>query len=281
MAARYRGEGAVLHAGHVGQDHHALCALAGEPLPRVVVGVVDVAVERKAAVVEPAPGNGAHLLDVVGRRDVDRAAGELAVDGLHHRVAHDAVELRGSAQGVVDPPDAAGPGVGAPVRAVLPLPERVLRVGHGRGQEIAGDPEPGVGVVVDGDRLELVDAGVELRHRLLVVVPFRTMYPRRSNSYFCSGVRAKAESVEVIFRVLLFAPRAGDGVRPVAARGQEVQRLSFASGSPAPGAALPYRSYPASPCSFRSSPLVSVSSSTRRPMARSMSLRITNETIRV
>ena len=176
----------------------------------------------------PAPRDRSHLLDVVGRRDVHRAARQLAVDGLHHRIAHDAVEPGGSAQGVVDPPDAAGlrgwgagrggappSRTGAPGRT-SPGPGNSWRPRAGcRSRSRRGSPE--------ARRCRRGTPPPPPRRS----GPFRTMYPRRSNSYFCSGVRAKAESVEVIFRVLLFAARAGDGVRPVAAQGQEVQRFAL------------------------------------------------------
>ena len=75
-----------------------------------------------------------------------------------------------AADRVVDAADAAGGGIGGAVGAMLALPERMLGVGHGRAQEVAGDAQPRVGLVVDGDRLQLVDTGVELRDRVRIEV---------------------------------------------------------------------------------------------------------------
>ena len=98
------------------------------------------------------------------------AAGKLGVERLEDGVTHDAVELGGAADRVVDAADAAGGGIGGAVGAMLALPERMIGVGHGRAQEVAGDAQPRVGPVVDGDRLQLVDAGVELRDRVRIEV---------------------------------------------------------------------------------------------------------------
>ena len=93
MATRNRRERAVFELGHIGENRHALGARAGEPLIGVIVGVVDVTVYRKSAVVEAASNRGLDLFDEVGSRDEDSAGGEGGVNGLQNRIADDAIEL--------------------------------------------------------------------------------------------------------------------------------------------------------------------------------------------
>ena len=76
VTARYGRKGAVFDLCHIRKNNNAFCARALELPVRVVVGVVDVSVGWKSAVVEAGIGSEPDLLDVVGCGNEDGAASE-------------------------------------------------------------------------------------------------------------------------------------------------------------------------------------------------------------
>ena len=85
-------EGPFLDGGHVREDDRGLGREAVELARGLVVAVAEGAHAREASVVEEPAGTGAVLLDVVVAAEHALAPRQLAVDGLHHRVAHYGIE---------------------------------------------------------------------------------------------------------------------------------------------------------------------------------------------
>lgn len=162
----------------------------------VVVVVKYVLVLREATVVQTAAAGGALLLDeaehssnlseafregtscgegwwyLLRRGDVARPAGELGVDAVEVRVGDDRVPERRAADAHVDAThrlDSRALGFRQRdavdvVRVQARRPEGVARILHRGGEAVRRDADRSVGLEVDRDRLELVDAGVELRN---------------------------------------------------------------------------------------------------------------------
>eukprot|EP01046_Picozoa_sp_COSAG06_P062649 COSAG06_NODE_14221_length_1178_cov_0.947173_1_plen_207_part_10 len=161
VRARNARERPMFDGGHIAQADRGLGAEAVETLAGVVVVVVKVALLRESAKVQPAAWRARPvLLYIIRGGQHHRAAGESLVDLSQDRVAHDAVEARGAADGVVD-----AEGRRAALAAWL-LPDLVVRIVLRHGEGRMRDPQPRILGMLDGDRLELVDAAVKLGHLL-------------------------------------------------------------------------------------------------------------------
>ena len=67
MAAGDRRKGPVFFPGHIRESHHALGATAGEALVGVIVGVVNIPIDRVASIVQTTADAGTDFFDIISR----------------------------------------------------------------------------------------------------------------------------------------------------------------------------------------------------------------------
>ena len=89
------------------------------------------------------------------------------MDIFEHGIAHDDVEFVGAANRMFDLPNAWR--FGAAFRTIT-SPEFVLRIGHRGSQMQASHTKLPIGIVVDGNGLQFVDALMQLSHDVRIVV---------------------------------------------------------------------------------------------------------------